>query len=60
MVGEEEPGLLRLLLRGKGDEGPRGVLVLHVARVAVPLIPSYPPLSLLLYLRDPDPSLPLV
>ena len=40
MIGEEEPGLLRLLLQGKRDEGPRGVLVLHVVRVAVPLIPS--------------------
>ena len=44
------PGLLRLLLRGKGDEGPRGVSLVCVVHVVVPFVPpflsflSYPPL----------------
>ena len=34
----QRPGLLRLLLRGKGDEGPRGVPLLCVALVTVPFV----------------------
>jgi len=43
------PRLLRLLLRGKGDEGPRGALLLRVGVVTVPFVlpissfPSYSP-----------------
>ena len=47
------PGLLRLLLQGKGDNGPRGILLTRVVRVADPLVPSYSPFPLLI---SPDPS----
>jgi len=49
------PGLLRLLLRGKGDEGPRGVCLLFVVRVAVPSVPPNFLLPVLLPPPDPDP-----
>ena len=55
MIGEEEPGLLRLLLRGKGDDGPRGVCLLFVVRVAVPSVPPNFLLPVLLPPPDPDP-----
>ena len=54
----QRPGLLRLLLRGKGDEGPRGVPLLCVALVAIPFVypispfPRQRPLSTCIYRED--------
>ena len=54
--GELRPGLLRLLLGGKGDDGPRGVCLLFVIGVAVPSFPPILLLPLLFLPSDPDPS----
>ena len=47
------PGLLRLLLQGKGDERPHGILLTCVVRVVDPLVPSYPPFPLLISIPFP-------
>ena len=49
-------GLLCLLLRGKGDDGQRGVRLLFAVRVAVPSVPLSLLLLLLFSPPDPDPS----
>ena len=41
--GGRRPGLLRLLLKGKGDDGPRGVSSLSPSASRFPPSPHFPP-----------------